>query len=63
MDCKCIAVCISPCPIENITDEKRCRMYESGKTSLISPYLRYLNCPVHKENKVEWEKVESEVAE
>ncbi len=63
MDAKCIAKCISPCPIENITEQNRCRAYESGRTTFITPYLQHLCCTIHKENKVEWEKVESEVTE
>lgn len=26
MDSKCIKVCISPCPKEDMTEEKRCRV-------------------------------------
>ena len=60
MDAKCVAKCISVCPIQNVYDTERCRIYESGRTAIIKPYLQYLRCPIHKNNKVEWEKVESE---
>lgn len=60
MDKKCISKCVSPCPVENIAEKNRCRAYESGKTAYITPYLQFLRCPVRKNNKVEWEKVESE---
>lgn len=61
MDKKCIAKCVSPCPIENIAEKDRCRVYEIGRASIIKPFLQYLNCPVHKNNNVEWEDVEREV--
>lgn len=60
MDAKCIAICNSLCPIRNITEESRCRMYEAGRTEIISPYLQYLCCPIHKSNKINWKKVKSE---
>lgn len=59
MNSKCVAKCVSLCPKENITDEKRCRVYDIGRSTIIKPYFQWAECP----KQAKWEKVESEVTE